>query len=187
MSAMRRRIVELYGQHVLKRSILSIREGAGAMAHFLAGRGVHTALEIGTYRGVGAAEISQFVQRVITIDLVHGRMEQLGEEWDRRAFWSSLGIDNIELHLVRDDAEKAELIRSLDFDFAFVDGAHDERVRDDFELVKRCGRVLFHDVDSRGKPELDHVYNFVMSLPRHELEQWDIFAQWTDSSRRSLP
>ena len=187
MSTMHRRIVEAYGPHVLKRSILSIREGAGVMEHFMAGRGIRTALEIGTYRGVGAAEMSQFADRVITIDLVHGRMEQLGEKWDRQAFWRSLGIDNIELRLVRDDAEKAELIRSLEFDFAFVDGAHDQRVRDDFELVKRCGRVLFHDVDSRGKPELDHVYNFVMSLPRHELEQRDIFALWTDSSRRSLP
>ncbi len=187
MSAMHRRIVEAYGPHVLKRSILSIREGAGVMEHFMAGRGIRTALEIGTYRGVGAAEISQFAERVITIDLVHGRMEQLGEKWDRHAFWRSLGIENIELRLVRNDAEKAELIRSLEFDFAFVDGAHDERVRDDFELVKRCGRVLFHDVDSRGKAELDHVYNFVMSLPRHELEQRDIFALWIDSSRRSQP
>lgn len=181
------RIVALYGRHALKRSILSIREGAGVMEHFLAGRGVRTALEIGTYRGVGAAEISQFVERVVTVDLHQGRLEQLGEQWDRRAFWRSLGIENIELHLVKDDAEKAEFVRGLDFDFAFVDGAHDARVRDDFELVKRCGRVLFHDVDSRGKPELDHVYNFVMSLPAHELEQRDIFALWTDSSRRSQP
>ena len=187
MSLMHDLIVARHGRHTLKRSILSIREGAGVMEHFLKGRGVRTALEIGTYRGVGAAEISQFVDRVITIDLRHGRLEQLGEEWDRHAFWRSLGVDNVELHLVDDDAEKAELIRGLDFDFAFVDGAHDARVRDDFELVKRCGRVLFHDVDSRGKPELDHVYNFVMSLPRHELEQRDIFALWTDSSRPSQP
>ena len=60
MSAMHDRIVALHGRHVLKRSILSIREGAGVMEHFMAGRGVRTALEIGTYRGVGAAEISQF-------------------------------------------------------------------------------------------------------------------------------
>ena len=107
MSAMHDRIVALHGRHALKRSILSIREGAGVMQHFLEGRGVRTALEIGTYRGVGAAEISQFVDRVITIDLRHGRMEQLGEEWDRHAFWRSLGVHNVELHLVDDDAEKA--------------------------------------------------------------------------------
>jgi len=187
MSAMRKRIVDLFGQHALKRSILSIREGGGVMEHFLSGKGVRTALEIGTYRGVGAAEISQFVDRVITIDLDHGRLEQLGESWNRGHFWSSLGIDNIELRLVKDDAEKAALINSLEFDFAFVDGAHDQRVRDDFELVRRCGRVLFHDVDRRGKPEKDYVYDFVMSLPRHELQFMDIFALWTDSSKPSQP
>lgn len=187
MSAMRDKIVALHGQHALKRSILSIREGGGVMEHFLSGKGVRTALEIGTYRGVGAAEISQFVDRVITIDLHYGRLEQLGEKWDRRAFWRSLGIDNIDLHLVHNDAEKAALIQSLEFDFAFVDGAHDERVRDDFALVKRCGQVLFHDVDSRGKPELDHVYNFVMSLPRAQLQFMDIFALWTASSLPGQP
>mgnify|MGYP002138125041 FL=1 len=187
MSAMRQRIVDLFGQHALKRSILSIREGGGVMEHFLSGKGVRTALEIGTYRGVGAAEISQFVDRVITIDLDHGRLEQLGESWNRQHFWSALGITNIDLRLVRDDAEKAALIRSLEFDFAFVDGAHDQRVRDDFELVRRCGKVLFHDVDRRGKPEKDYVYDFVMSLPRHELELRDIFALWTDSSKPPQP
>lgn len=187
MSAMRDKIVALHGQHALKRSILSIREGGGAMEFFLSGKGVRTALEIGTYRGVGAAEISQYVDRVITVDLHHGRLEQLGEKWDRQAFWRSLGIDNIDLHLVHNDAEKAALIEALEFDFAFVDGAHDERVRDDFALVKRCGQVLFHDVDSRGKPELDHVYNFVMSLPRAQLQFMDIFALWTASSNPGQP
>lgn len=181
MSAMRQRIVDLFGQHALKRSILSIREGGGVMEHFLSGKGVRTALEIGTYRGVGAAEISQFVDRVITIDLHHGRLEQLGESWNRQHFWSALGITNIDLRLVRDDAEKAALIRSLEFDFAFVDGAHDQRVRDDFELVRRCGKVLFHDVDRRGKPEKDYVYDFVMSLPREQLEFRDIFALWRET------
>lgn len=181
MSEMRKRIVDLFGQHALKRSILSIREGGGVMEHFLSGKGVRTALEIGTYRGVGAAEISQFVDRVITIDLHHGRLEQLGESWNRQHFWSALGITNIDLRLVRDDAEKAALIRSLEFDFAFVDGAHDQRVRDDFELVRRCGKVLFHDVDRRGKPEKDYVYDFVMSLPREQLEFRDIFALWRET------
>ena len=43
MSAMRDRIVAVHGQHALKRSILSIREGGGVMEHFLSGKGVRTA------------------------------------------------------------------------------------------------------------------------------------------------
>ena len=185
MSMMRPLIVKKYGQHVLKRSALSIRDGAGVFEKVLSGKGYRTALEIGTYRGVSAAEISRYVDRVVTIDLKHGRQEQLGERFDRRAFWDSLGIDNIELHLIADDTEKAELIDSLDFDFAFVDGAHDATVADDFELVKRCGRVLFHDYDSRGTPEKDFVYDFVMSLPKEEVQVTSPCG--ARSERRSSP
>ena len=179
MSILGSTIVEKYGAHYLRRSALSIRDGAGVFEKVLSGKGYRTALEIGTYRGVSAAEISRYVDRVVTIDLKHGRQEQLGERYDRQAFWRSLGIDNIELHLIADDAEKAELVSRLEFDFAFVDGAHDETVADDFALVKRCGNVLFHDYDSRGSKEKDYVYDFVNTLPKHQVQVLDIFALWT--------
>lgn len=180
MSPMHARIVEMYGPHILRRSALSIRSGAGVIEHCMAGKGYRTAIEIGTYRGVGAAEMSQFCERVITFDLHHGRMEQLGETLDRQEFWRSLGIENIELVLVDDDSEKAERIRRLDFDFAFIDGAHDPSVANDFELVKRCGHVLFHDYDRRNVPDQDHVCDFIDTLPKHQIEKFDIFALWTD-------
>ena len=82
------------------------------------------------------------------------------------SFWRSLGIDNIELRLIEDDTEKANSL-SLDFDFAFVDGAHDETVKDDFELVKMRTRFV-HDYDDRGQPCLNHVYDFVNSLPKEQ-------------------
>lgn len=177
-SAMRDRIVALYGTQMLKRSVISIRGGAGVIPEILGGGKYRTALEIGTYRGVGAAEMSPFVEKVITIDLKFGRMEQLGENHDREAFWRSLGITNIEFHAVRDDEEKAALVNSLAFDFALVDGAHDETVAKDFALVKRCGSVLFHDYDSRGAPDKDHVIDFVNTLPRDQLTPMDIFCFW---------
>jgi predicted O-methyltransferase YrrM len=173
------KIIELRGPDYLRRSVLSIRDGGGVFEKLLAGKGYKTILEIGTYRGVSAAEMSQYCEKVITIDLKRGRMENLGETPDREGLWRDLGISNIELHLVKNDREKAALVNGLEFDFAFVDGAHDQTVRDDFELVKRCGKVLFHDVDSRGKPELDYVYDFVMSLPKEQIEIHDIFALWT--------
>lgn len=178
MSIVGQQIVEMYGAHTLRKSALSIRDGAGVFEQVLGGGKYRTALEIGTYRGVAAAEMSRYVDRVITIDLKHGKLEKAGENFDRGAFWQSLGIDNIDLHLIEDDAEKARLIAGLDFDFAFVDGAHDETVANDFELVRRCGAVLFHDVDKRGGVGQDHVYDFVMSLPKHQVTQIDIFALW---------
>lgn len=175
---LRQRMVSLYGEKFLRKSALSIREGAGVFETVMSGKGIKTALEIGTYRGVSAAEMSQYCDRVITIDLKHGKAEQLGEKLDREAFWKALGIHNIELHLVRDDVEKTRLVNGLEFDFAFIDGAHDQTVANDFALVKRCGTVLFHDVDRRGQPEQDYVIDFVESLPKHQIERIDIFALW---------
>jgi len=174
-------IVELYGQRLLRKSALNIRGGAGVFERVMSGKGYLNALEIGTYRGVAAAEMAQYAAQVTTIDLRHGKLERDGEKFDRGAFWRSLGVGNIQLKLINDDAEKARLINGLDFDFAFIDGAHDQSVRNDFELVKRCGRVLFHDYDPRGQKELDYVYDFVNTLPKRQVQVLDIFALWSSA------
>lgn len=171
--------MDRFGVAALKRSALSIRDGEGVFRKILGSGRYRHALEIGTYKGASAACMAQFCERVTTIDLQHGRLEQLGEPWDRHRFWSALGIGNIDLRLVVDDAEKADVIRELDFDFAFIDGAHDERVRMDFDLVKRCGTVLFHDYDRRGIKDQDQVADFIDTLPRNEFRKIDIFALWT--------
>lgn len=187
MSPIHKLILEKYGESILKRSALSIRDGAGVFEKVLAGKGYDTVLEIGTYRGVSAAEMSQYCKRVVTIDLHYGRLEQLGTPFDRVAFWRSIGVRNVELILVNSDAEKARVVKRLAFDFAFVDGAHDASVAEDFRLVKRCGRVLFHDYDSRGTPEQDYVYDFINTLPKAQLRVMDIFALWTDPSKSETP
>jgi predicted O-methyltransferase YrrM len=177
--AVRDRIVEMHGAQVLKRSALSIRGGAHVFERCLSGKGYKIAVEIGTYRGVAAAEIAQYVERVVTLDLIEGKLERSGEKFDRVSFWESLSIKNIDLKLIEDDREKRAILKKLDFDFAFIDGAHDATVSRDFEMVKKCGRVLFHDYDRRGIAEQDHVCNFVDSLPREQIEVMDIFALWT--------
>jgi len=178
-ASLRGRIIALYGAKLLRKSAMNIRGGAGVFERVMAGKGYRTALEIGTYRGVSAAEMARYCERVITVDLRYGRLERSGDSFDRVAFWHSLGIENVDLALVDDDEEKRALIDGLEFDFAFVDGAHDATVRNDFELVKRCGHVLFHDYDSRGQPEMDYVFDFVNSLPKAQVQVLDIFALWT--------
>jgi predicted O-methyltransferase YrrM len=179
------RIVELYGAKMLRKSAMGIRAGGGVFERVLSGKGYRTVLEIGTYRGCSTAEIAQYVDRVITIDLKHGRIEQSGEEFDRYAFWQSLGVNNVELRLVKDDAEKARIVNTLDFDLAFIDGAHDQTVANDFALTRRCGRVLFHDADDNRlrevKPNAPNcVFEFIDTLPKNEVEFMDgIFALWT--------
>lgn len=182
--SVRQRIVGLCGEQVLRRSALNIRGGAGVFERVLSGRGYRTAIEIGTYRGCATAEIAQYVESVVTIDLRRGKLELAGEKFDRLGLWKALGIKNIQLCLVDDDADKAQLLRNIDFDFAFIDGAHQrEAVELDFSLVKRCGRVLFHDYDRRGVPGQDDVYEFVNSLPRKEIAVMDIFALWVSPGR----
>ena len=177
------RIVATYGPGVLRKSAMNIRGGAGVFEKVLAGKGYRRVLEIGTYRGVSTCEISQYVDRVITIDLIDGKLEHTDPGFDRQEFWTALGIDNIELRLVADDAEKKALVDTLDFDFAFIDGAHDHTVRDDFEMVKRCGRVLFHDADDNRKRGFkqdapNDVYEFISTLPQDQLTFLDIFCLW---------
>lgn len=178
--AMRARIMALHGGSVLKRSALSIRGGAHVFEQLLSGKGYATALEIGTYRGVAAAEMSQYVERVVTIDLKQGKLENSGENFDRLSFWASLDLKGrVDLFLANDNEDKRNFVETLSFDFAFIDGAHDQTVKDDFEMVKHCGRVLFHDYDRRGTPEKDYVYDFVNTLPKEQVQVIDIFAYWT--------
>jgi predicted O-methyltransferase YrrM len=182
MSAIRDRIIELYSERYLRKSATR-HDDMVIFKRLLAGKGYRTILEIGTYRGCTAAEMSQYCDRVVTIDLVHGQIERDEPSIDRRTVWDSIGAKNIELVLVNDDAEKKRVIDALEFDFAFVDGAHyDQAVRFDFALVKRCGRVLFHDYDNRGPPNRDDIYRFVNSLSGNvggTVVVDGVFAMWT--------
>lgn len=175
---------EKWGDGILRLSALSIRGGAGVFEWALADKGIRTVLEIGTYRGVSAAAMAQYVDRVVTIDLKRGLLDQKDPSFDRREFWESLEVSNVELILVNDDAEKKTIVDAMEFDFAFIDGCHDARVRNDFELVKRCGRVLFHDADDNRKRGFkqhapNDVFEFLETLPQEQLEFKDIFCLWT--------
>lgn len=164
------------GRHpkFFRKSTLSIRDGAGVLERLLGEGKYKRVLEIGTFRGVTAAFMAQFVDHVDTIDLQDGQLEWMGQPFDRTAFWRSIKADNINLHLVKDDAEKAKLIDRLDFDFAFIDGDHTApHPANDFALVQRCGAVLFHDHDGNNG-----VTEFVATLPRKQVKFMDIFAFW---------
>jgi predicted O-methyltransferase YrrM len=107
---------------------------------------IRTAVEIGTFHGATAAYMAQFADRVHTFDI--------RDLYDLPT-WEVLGLaDKIEFHLVKDRNEIAEILKDIDFDFAFVDDDHSEKVRDSFELVKKCGRVLFHDIEHPKFPEV---------------------------------
>lgn len=167
------------GREFSRKSILSIRDGAGVIERLLGGGEYKRVLEIGTYRGVSSAYMSQFCERVTTVDLINGKMEQDHQLFDRVRFWEALNIENIDLRLVCCDASKAAVVGAAEFDFAFVDGDHEgDGPRKDFELVKRCGAVLFHDYDGHNG-----VTELIDSLPKSQVEIMDIFAFWRAPKR----
>ena len=64
-------------------------------------------------------------------------------------------------------------VNIYNFDFAFIDGDHTgDRPAKDFELVKKCGRVLFHD---RTREAVKAVID---ALPKDEVEIMGGFAYW---------
>jgi len=168
-------MVARYGEKILAKSALRLRDGADILRRVLAGKGYRVALEIGTFKGCSTALMAQHCERVVTIDL-----ERKAPKFDREAFWRSLGLANVTLRLVRDDSDKLMIVDSLDFDFAFIDGAHDAvSVQRDFEMVRRCGHVLFHDYNKTASPERRQVADFVDRLPKRQVRVMDIFALWT--------
>jgi len=102
-------------------------------------------IEIGTYNGLSTVVLASIVKELVyTFDIVYRNCE-----WVWTLFNNRHKIDNfignkeqiafdINYRLNRDQ---------ITFDFAFIDGEHTYKaVEWDFALVKRCKRVLFHDV-----------------------------------------
>lgn len=178
-AAFKAEVAALVGPKVFGKSAMNIRDGAGVFDRVLGGGRYRRVLEIGTYKGVSTAYLARLCERVITLDLLHGKLEHNGESFDRAEFWRRMGVaDRIELHLLAQPGDKAALIKGLAFDMAFIDGGKND-IADDFAMVKHCGAVLFHDYDYRAGPGVNAVYDFVNSLPKARVQIMDIFALWT--------
>jgi protein-L-isoaspartate O-methyltransferase len=114
-------------------------------------------LEIGTLTGTTAIILARLFDEVLTIDIEPNGI--------KRGLAQSLGIGNVRFFDVKSNEEKARLVRSLKFDAAYVDGNHQDDTETDFELVKHCGLVLFHECWPLQPP----VWNLVQSLPREQV------------------
>lgn len=131
-------------------------------------------LEIGTHEGLSSAFLSQFCQKITTIDINDYPMKY--------KTWYDLGVKNkIDFIHVLTDGEKRNLLKDLDFDFAFVDGDHHAGVLLDWELVKHCGRVLFHDyhvTSQHHRKMYSELTGIVDSLPKDEVTIIEPLAYW---------
>lgn len=139
-------VCKQFGIGVFRRS--SVLEG---FADFLSANkfGGRLCVEIGTCKGLTALVLARHFEQVISIDIV--------PDHDRETIAAFCGVTNIGFVTVHDNAEKAGVIRALDFDAAYIDGDHARDTVSDFGLVKRCGRVLFHEFWPAQPPVWDLV------------------------------
>ncbi len=130
-------------------------------------------VEIGTYNGITAIILSRYFEEVVSFDIFPHTMKHTIVEY--------LGIKNIRFVDVADNEEKAQKIRALDFDAAYSDGDHAKDAEFDFNLVRRCRRVLFHEYWDIQKPVYDLVNNLRESGDRVIVQ--DKFAYWDGRAR----
>lgn len=163
-------IDEKWGYRVFRRS--SIFHG---LEKFLRDNNVKGSccFEIGTWNGLTAAVLSQFFDEVVTVDVVHNKAKHEILEF--------LGIKNvrcIDIRWDQDRQDKLNVASELKFDLSFLDGDHAEDTEFDFDLVKHCGRVLFHEAWYWQSP----VWELVNSLPQDQVTRGGMcFALWQKS------
>jgi len=125
-------------------------------------------IEIGTYIGLSAALLSEYATIVHTYDVCN--MIQ------RDIIWKRFKVKNVVFHHIKNDTEK---VLPSEFDFAFIDGQHNgDGPAKDFELVKRCECVLFHDYKHNIIKD-DNVIKFVDSIKEGKVIINEPFALWT--------
>ena len=131
------------------------------------------AVEIGTLYGITTALLAHYAQEVVTIDINYQQTASYVSHY--------FGVnEKIRAIIIANDEEKQELLSQFDFDFAFIDAMHTyEAVKLDFECVKKCGKVLFHDYGLGNHPG---VTRFVDELPKEDIFVVGPFAFWEKGS-----
>ncbi len=113
-------------------------------------------IEIGTRHGVSAALFAEYADEVTTIDIALSPDSY--REWTGKVWAASGTAAKIRPFLAAGtngkecNASKAAFLRDREFDFAFIDGSHITReVIFDFQCLRRCGCILFHDYKPEGR------------------------------------
>jgi hypothetical protein len=164
-------VFERFGAETFRRS--SVFHGLEKILADNAVRG-KTCFEIGTWNGLTAVVLSQFFERVITVDIVSNPLKHM--------IIAHLGIKNIECIDMESNADKSRVLRGLAFDFAYLDGNHAEDTESDWDATKRCGRVLFHEVWPFQSP----VWSLVHALPSYQIVHNGAGLALWDKSRPRL-
>lgn len=160
-----RAVVEKFGVEPFRRS--SVVESFDEVVRELRFTGKRC-VEIGSWMGLTAVVLSRYFDEVVSIDIHPTPV--------KHEIIDFLGIKNIKFIDVKDNDEKALVFKRLSFDAAYSDGDHAKDAFEDFELVKRCGHVLMHEVWV-SQP---NVWKLVRRLRDHNqtVEVRDKFGIW---------
>lgn len=161
------RVMQRFGAQVFRRS--SVFHG---LDEFLSEQSVRGKLcfEIGTWNGLTAVVLSQYFERVVSVDIIHNAI--------KHDIIADLGIKNIRCFDIQDNADKVKIAREFPFDFAYMDGNHADDTGHDWNLLQPCGRVLLHEVWPFQPP----VWKLVRGLPAQEVViNGEGLALWTAS------
>jgi hypothetical protein len=160
-------IYKTFGITVFRRSTALLGLDAFCKRNNFKGR---RCIEIGTCKGLTAIVLARHFDEVVTIDTY--------PDDDKFKFAKHCGITNIRFIDAKNNAEKAQVVDGLEFDAAYCDGNHADDAETDFKLVKRCGRILFHE----WWPLQPAVWGLVNSLHRYGavVTHGDCFAYWTE-------
>ena len=133
-------------------------------------------VEIGTHRGVSACILAEYGM-VETFDI---------KDWDLRdeiigfmGMTARVKFRQIPCGSVEEgNAKLTDWLKQKQFDLAFIDGNHAyESVQENFEAVKHCGTVIFHDYADNDFHR-DRTVKFVDSIPDGEITRDEPFAMW---------
>lgn len=164
------KLIEKFGGDVNHMSCVYLRDGEKRLRELLFK--CDTIIEIGTYRGVSSAVLSEYAKRVFSFDVV--------EQSLRQTFMNYLNIDNVVFDIVKnreDEIKKvSEVFENNKVDLCFIDGEHfDGELEKDFEMCKQCKTIIIHDY-TKTFPE---VYHFVNALDGYKKEINDTFVKLT--------
>ena len=172
------------GLFQVRHSCISCPKHEEFFRSFIRDKEIKHAVEIGTFMGTATAVLAHYAWKVSTMDI--------RRYYQSATLWLNMGVmPQITQYIISDHPDdKTTLLNRLDFDFAFIDGNHRDGVNLDWELTKKCGRVLFHDYFHEGTPMPDlmtdkksfepspWILELVDSLPKDEVTIKEPFAYW---------
>lgn len=165
-------LIDSFGSEILQRSCLMPDGAEDYLTTLLNGYKPKVILEIGTYNGVTTAFLAKFpfVERVITVDI--NRREETKNIWSRFNV-----VNKISYLLVKNDHEKANLLKNKNINFVLLDGDHTYKgVKTDFNIAKNlCDKILFHDYTTNP-----HVTTFLKEINKDLIDKRPelSFALW---------